>query len=230
MLSLQAKEVCVVPCSVLLLWESCLTSLRFNFHLCKVGVVIITLTFRVVSGIQDSIFEKGIYECFTIWQMLDFTFLCKAWFLEPALYLQSTVASLGSILLLQHSCSINMRWSHFRWFQLRRDLCWSSNQGHTGTGKSVLLWRTHTGGSTYDFQLYNGVTMLPVEIMSFHRMMRKAFHRHMYGRLQCGKIYSGGSLPCVSNVLSPSVPPWKKSNHVFSKAKQRPVFRLSTSY
>lgn len=72
-------EMCVVPCSALvLLWESCLISLRFNFLLYKVGVVIITLTFGVVSRIQENIFENVIYKLFIIWQMLDFTFSVRA--------------------------------------------------------------------------------------------------------------------------------------------------------
>lgn len=63
----EGTEMCVVPCSALvLLGESCLTLLRFNFLLYKVGVLIITLTFRVVSRIQENSFEKVIYELFII--------------------------------------------------------------------------------------------------------------------------------------------------------------------
>lgn len=138
-------EMCVVPCSALVwLWESCLNLLRFHFLLCKVGVVIITLTFRVVSRIQENIFEKVIYELFTIWHMLDFTFSVRAWLLSLWQHCvpKSLVASLGSILMLQYSSPINMSWSHFRWFQLRGDLWWSSYQEPAGTGRGVLLCRS----------------------------------------------------------------------------------------
>ena len=60
--------------------------------------------------------------------------------------------------------------------------------------------------------------LLPGKVGLFHGIERKAFHQLMHERLWCGKTYLGGSLPCVP---FPSVLPWKKSNHVFSKARTK---------
>ena len=64
---------------------------------------------------------------------------------------------------------------------------------------------------------------MQVEIRLFHEIMRKGFQGPTHGRVWCGKLYSAGnrSCPWVSNVPSPSVPPWKKYNGVLSKTKTK---------
>lgn len=67
--------------------------------------------------------------------------------------------------------------------------------------------------------------MLLVEIMSFHRIMRQAFHGPMHGGLWCGKIYSGEirRLPLPLDFQCPiSIRPTMEKVHlVFVKAKTK---------
>ena len=76
--------------------------------------------------------------------------------------------------------------------------------------------------------------MLPVQGREFYHfslsflyrlyqgIMKKTLQGPTHRRLWCCQIvYSGGNLPLGSNVSSPSVLLWKKSNHVLSKAKPK---------
>lgn len=64
----------------------------------------------------------------------------------------------------------------------------------------------------------NLILVLPVEIVFFHRILRKAFHVPMHGRLRAAR-FIWLEIPAVAWVPPSLVQPRKKPNPSFSKAK-----------
>ena len=63
--------------------------------------------------------------------------------------------------------------------------------------------------------------LLLLEIRIFHWIMRKAFQTLYTEDCDVARFIQVMIFPWVSNFPSPSIPPWKKSNCVFSKAKTK---------
>lgn len=93
--------------------------------------------------------------------------------------------------------------------------CWPQNKVGILTHSSQIL-----SDLIMCLQHYiTGTLLLWVGDRLFHGNSRKEFQGSTHGRWWYGKVVYWWWLPWASHIPFPSVPPWEKSNHVFSIAE-----------